>query len=94
MYKILLADDEGIVIELYGYKCALIFNQNNHAKEELENNKKEYDSLIISIERREKLLSNNNYVSKAPKNIVETENEMLNKERARLQVLKGKIYTK
>ncbi len=90
----IITGDEGIVIELYGYKCALIFNQNNHAKEELENNKKEYDSLIISIERREKLLSNNNYVSKAPKNIVETENEMLNKERARLQVLKGKIYTK
>ena len=42
---------------------------------------------ISSIARREKLLSNENYVSKAPENIVSKEREDLQKEQNELKQL-------
>ena len=42
-------------------------------EEEKNNLLKEKERLINSIERRKKLLSNENYISKAPQNIVEKE---------------------
>ena len=52
---------------------------------------KEKESLEKSIERREKLLSNENYVSKAPSSIVEKEREDLKKEKKLLNSLLNKF---
>jgi len=45
----------------------------------------------MSIERREKLLSNENYVSKAPSNIVESERNNLQKEKEMLANVIAKL---
>ena len=44
-------------------------------------------NLKQSIERREKLLSNENYVNKAPANIVEMDRQKLKEEKEKLDVL-------
>lgn len=49
------------------------------------------DSLEQSIARREKLLANENYVSKAPSHIVEQERTNLEKEKAELQLIIEKL---
>ena len=57
-----------------------------------ENNSKndeEIKKLEESIERRKKLLSNENYVKKAPKNIVDMDREKLKEEEEKLAILKG-----
>lgn len=78
-----------LVIELYGYKLTICFdNSKNKEEEELLLNK-EIKELEMSIERRKKLLSNENYVNKAPKTIVDAERESLEKEERRLEILKG-----
>ena len=46
-------------------------------------------SLKASIERREKLLSNENYVNKAPANIVEMDKQKLEEEKNKLKELLG-----
>ena len=43
--------------------------------------------LTSSIERREKLLSNENYVNNAPKNIVDMDREKLKEEKQKLEEL-------
>ena len=48
-------------------------------------------SLEQSITRREKLLANENYVSKAPSHIVEQERTNLEKEKAELQLIIEKL---
>ncbi|MBR3199105.1 MAG: valine--tRNA ligase [Bacilli bacterium] len=48
---------------------------------------KEIEELKKSIERREKLLSNENYVNKAPKQIVEEEKKKLEEEKNKLSIL-------
>ena len=62
-----------------------------YEKEESEDDKllkeKEIADLKASIERREKLLSNENYVNKAPANIVELDKKKLEEEKARLAEL-------
>ena len=45
-------------------------------------------ALEMSIARREKLLSNENYVNKAPKNIVEMDKQKLEEEKKKLEELK------
>ena len=45
----------------------------------------------MSIERRKKLLSNENYVNKAPANVVENDRISLEKEEARLKDILDKI---
>ena len=49
---------------------------------------KEIESLEASISRREKLLSNENYVNKAPKNIVDLDRKKLEEEKNKLKELK------
>lgn len=53
--------------------------------------RKEKEKLIFSIERREKLLSNENYVNKAPRNVVNSEREMLLKEQEQLKLVLKKL---
>lgn len=61
-------------------------------QEEVANNKilEEIEKLTASIERRKKLLANENYVNKAPKNIVELDREKLKEEEEKLSLLKNK----
>jgi len=49
---------------------------------------KEIESLENSIKRREALLANENYVSKAPATLVEKERETLLQEKEKLAILK------
>ena len=62
-----------------------------YEKEETEEEKKLKDANInkikASIERRKKLLANENYVSKAPKELVESENLKLKEEEDALEKL-------
>ena len=60
-------------------------------EEEKEKLLKEKESLEASIARREKLLSNNNYVEKAPKAIVDKDREALLKEKEMLDIILNKI---
>ncbi|MBP3445516.1 MAG: valine--tRNA ligase [Bacilli bacterium] len=53
-------------------------------------NLEEINKLKASIERREKLLSNENYVNKAPANIVEMDRKKLEEEKEKLRVLENK----
>lgn len=61
-------------------------------QEEVDNNKilEEIEKLTASIERRKRLLANENYVNKAPKNIVELDREKLKEEEEKLSLLKNK----
>ena len=74
------------------YKSSLIdityFFKNEVNKEELEENIKK---LKDSIERRKKLLSNENYVNKAPKNIVDLDREKLKEEEDKLKLLEEQL---
>ena len=51
----------------------------------------EIKTLESSIERRTKLLSNENYVNKAPANIVDMDRKKLEEEKSRLEILKESI---
>lgn len=62
----------------------------NEAKE-LEELTKEKERLEKSVQRREKLLANQNYVSKAPANIVDNERKQLEKEKEELNIIISKI---
>ena len=87
----IINEGNGISIELYNYKTMIIYNDEKHKEEQLENNKKEYELLLKSIDRRKQLLSNENYVSKAPQKIVDSEKDSLLKEEERLNILKNLI---
>ena len=85
--KDFLADYQSI-----NYKSTLIdityFFKNEVNKEELEADIKKIKD---SIERRKKLLSNENYVNKAPKNIVDLDREKLKEEEAKLKLLEEQL---
>ena len=69
---------------------ATIFFEKVETMEEKEAKNAQIKMLEASIERREKLLSNENYVSKAPANIVEMDRQKLKEEKEKLEVLKTK----
>lgn len=69
----------------------LYYDGSVNALKELENNIKEKERLVASIERRKKLLSNSSYVSKAPEAIVNKEREDLAREEHELEVINSKI---
>ena len=52
---------------------------------------KEKEKLIAQIERRKKLLSNENYVNKAPANVVENDRVQLEKEQLKLEEILAKL---
>ena len=64
-----------------------IFYQHVVTEEEAKLKEKQIDSLKNSIARREKLLSNQNYVSKAPLELVNQEKEKLEEEKKMLSTL-------
>jgi valyl-tRNA synthetase len=66
---------------------ATIYFEKEETNEDIENKQKQIEDLKASIERREKLLSNENYVSKAPANIVEMDRVKLEEEKNKLEEL-------
>lgn len=67
------------------------FDNSSNLEQEKENLLKEKERLESSINRREKLLSNENYVNKAPEVIVNQERENLEKEKKELELLLTRI---
>ncbi|MDD2625411.1 MAG: hypothetical protein PHR55_01420, partial [Bacilli bacterium] len=63
---------------------------NYYINENIIDDTKEIEELKFSIERRKKLLSNEGYVNKAPKNIVEEERLKLEEELIKLNNLEAK----
>ncbi len=70
---------------------SVFYDGSSNIKHELESLEKEKVRLESSIERREKLLSNENYVSKAPQNIVEQERINLSVEKENLKAILQKL---
>lgn len=85
------SNKEGTLVEYRGLSINIIFDNSSNLEEEREKLLKEKENLESSIARREKLLSNENYVSKAPFNIVEKERESLEKEKELLDNLVKKL---
>ena len=78
-------------IKLSNISLKLMFD-NSKNEEEIKNNLlKEQTRLINSINRRKNLLSNENYLKKAPSNIVENETEALKKEEEQLSIINEKL---
>ena len=73
------------------YTIYYIFDNSKNLEEERNNLLKEKENLEKSIARRKNLLSNENYVAKAPANIVEKERNDLAKEEAELQNILEKL---
>ena len=71
------------------YTSGEIYFEKELTDEEKEAKENLINSLKQSIERREKLLSNENYVNKAPANIVEMDRQKLEEEKNKLKELLG-----
>ena len=66
-----------------------IYYEKELTDEDIALKEKQIQELENSIERRKKLLSNENYINKAPKELVEKEKQTLEEEIKKLEVLKG-----
>lgn len=78
-------------IKLNNLSIDILYNDEIDHQKELENLIKEKEKLEISIERRTKLLSNENYVNKAPANVVENDRVQLEKEKLKLTEILTKL---
>ena len=79
------------VIKLNNLSIEILYNDEIDHELELENLKKEKEKLESSIERRKKLLSNENYINKAPANVVENDRIQLEKEQLKLEEILNKL---
>ena len=68
-----------------------LFYDGSMSEEDRKLLEKEIEKLKASIERREKLLSNENYTSKAPAHVVENDRKTLEKEKNELELLINKL---
>ena len=66
---------------------SILYDGSENLEKKLESLRKEKERLESSILRRKKLLSNENYVSKAPSNLVEQERKTLELEKQNLEVI-------
>lgn len=80
-----------LVFNFMGDNVTLYYDNSLNKTAEIENLYKEKDRLEASINRREKLLENQNYINKAPKDIVENERETLKKEKQELDIILDKL---
>ena len=78
-------------IKLNDLEIDILYNDEIDHEKELENLLKEKEKLIASIERRKKLLSNENYVNKAPAHVVENDRLSLEKEEEKLKEILSKL---
>ena len=83
-----------VVVSYKNYELVIYYDNSSNQLLELEKLMKEKDELEKSIMRREKLLANENYVAKAPKEIVASEQEKLVIEKERLDVVVNSLLTK
>lgn len=74
-----------------GDTVTLHYDNSSNKTAEIESLYKEKERLENSINRRENLLANQNYVNKAPQNIVENERQTLEKEKQELKIVNKKI---
>ena len=97
IFKLLRIDDSYIIdnSDLTKYSVVYkdysldIYYEKEVTEEDIALKNKQIIELENSIERRKKLLSNENYVNKAPKELVEKEKLTLEEEIKKLEVLKG-----
>ena len=86
------SDDKSVeIIKVGEMISSIIYDNSKNLEEERELLLKEKSTLENSIARREKLLSNENYLNKAPKNVVDSEKEAVLKEKERLNTIKNKL---
>ena len=78
-------------VKIGNIEINIIYDNSKNAEAEKELLLKEKSNLESSIARREKLLGNENYVNKAPSNVVEAERLALSKEKERLEIINSKI---
>ncbi|MCI6265596.1 MAG: valine--tRNA ligase [Erysipelotrichaceae bacterium] len=78
-------------IKLDNLEINIIYDNSKNELEIRKNLEKERDNLIQSINRREKLLGNENYVKKAPSHIVSNERDTLQKEKEQLELIISKL---
>ena len=78
-------------IKLNALEIDILYNDSVDHEKETELLVKEKERLIQSIERRQKLLSNENYVNKAPANVVENDRIQLEKEQLKLDEILSKL---
>ena len=83
--------EEGVKVEHNGLAITIIYDNSKNIKEQEEKLIKEKETLEKSIERREKLLNNENYANKAPREIVDKDREALAKEKEILNNLLNKF---
>ena len=83
-----------VVVSYKNHELVIYYDNSSNQLLELEKLMKEKDELEKSIMRREKLLANENYVAKAPKEIVASEQEKLAIEKERLDVVVNSLLTK
>lgn len=86
--EMIISEDKEILLKI-NYNSDFININYYYEGEVLDENKikEEIDALTKSIERRKKLLANENYVNKAPKNIVDMDRKKLEEEENRLKKL-------
>ena len=84
---------DNIKVKLYEYEITIYFDNSSNIEQEIKDLNNELNNLNNSIERRQKLLSNENYINKAPKNIVDKDKETLNKEIDRLKFIQKQLET-
>ena len=80
-----------VKVEYNNLSLEIVYDNTKNLEQEKENLLKEKEKLENSILRREKLLSNINYVNKAPQNIVEEERNNLQKEKEQLELIINKL---
>ncbi len=85
------ANLDSFEINFNGESIYLYYDGSANKEAEIDGLQKEKERLEASIIRREKLLSNENYVNKAPKNIVDTEKANLEKEKQELEIIINKL---
>ena len=77
----IVSEGTGTEVKLGDLEIVIVYDNSKNLEEEKEKLLKEKENLEQSIARREKLLSNEGYVNKAPKAIVDKERESLEKEK-------------
>ena len=80
-----------VKVEYNNLEIDIDYDNSKKLEEELQSLTKEKEKLIISIKRRETLLSNENYLNKAPESVVTKEKEDLQKEKIRLDIINKKL---
>ncbi len=83
------SDLNSITVSINDIKINIHYDNSANEAESKALLQSELESLEQSITRRDKLLSNENYVSKAPTNIVNSEKEKLAEEKTRVEVIKN-----